>query len=140
MTQKPPRPSGQRKPPAKAPADPTKLFESINMVVTAIKEYNIVREQEETKREEIRARRDTAVSAINAQKELLLTYMEHAFGERAAVIERLFASMDQAIAQGDYTLIDRTLGGILTTVQASPFANLADFRRQLQDKNQVLEI
>jgi hypothetical protein len=135
-----PKPAGNKKPTGKAPADPTKLFESINLVVESIKEYNVIREQEETKREDIRARRDAAVAAINAQKELLMSYMEHAFAERSGVIQKLFATMDQAIATGDYTLLDRTLGGILTTVQSSPFANLADFRRQLQDKNQVLEI
>ena len=49
----------------------------VNNVTNAVKDYNICRQQEETKREEIRAYLKIGLAEINAKKELLLRQLDN---------------------------------------------------------------
>ena len=53
------------------------VFEIVNNVTNAVKEYNICRQQEETKRAEIRAYLKIGVAEINAKKEVLLKQLDN---------------------------------------------------------------
>lgn len=49
----------------------------VNGLTDAVKEYNICKQQEQTKRAEIKAQMKIAVEQINAQKELCLRVLDH---------------------------------------------------------------
>lgn len=53
------------------------VFGIVNNVTNAVKEYNICRQQEETKRAEIRAYLKIGVAEINAKKEVLLKQLDN---------------------------------------------------------------
>lgn len=91
-------------------------------------EYRKATEGEETRREEIRARRDVAVSAIQAQKELIETYFCMCFKERSKALEHLFGVLSHAVDTKNDAELDTALNGILGVVGDSPLKDFEAFR------------
>lgn len=56
--------------------------ECLQQIVSAYTEYMKVAEQERTKRREIEAWEKTTIAQINAQRDLLMAYLEQSFDER----------------------------------------------------------
>lgn len=83
-------------------------------------------EEQETKREEIRAMRDTAIAQINAMKECVQTYLEKTFDERSAIFAKQFEVVDYALLSGDNEMLASGLNSINALAASSPFKNLAD--------------
>ena len=83
-------------------------------------------EEQETKREEIRAMRDTAIAQINAMKECVQTYLEKTFDERSAIFAKQFEVVDSALLSGDNEMLANGLNSINALAASSPFKNLAD--------------
>jgi hypothetical protein len=138
LSRVPPKTSGGR--PSGPFPDSMLAANSFEIVINAIKEYSIVQEQEQTKREDIWARRDVALAAIVAERDVLLTYMEHVFVERHRNFAHFFEMMDKGIMGNDSELIQKAMEGVLATILTSPFADLADFRKKAKDPNYLLEI
>jgi len=115
--------------------NPTECFQQI---VSAYAEYKIIAEQEQTKRREIDAWEKEAITKINAQRNLLMEYLDRSFDERAENFRALFAVVDSAIASGNNEQLALTLNTITEIAQSSPFkeiANLASVRAALDDPN-----
>lgn len=85
-------------------------------------------EEQETKREEIRAMRDTAIAQINAMKECVQAYLEQTFDERSAIFAKQFEAVDSALTSGDNEMLAESLNSINALAASSPFKNLADIR------------
>ena len=83
-------------------------------------------EEQETKREEIRAMRDTAIAQINAMKECVQTYLEKTFDERSAIFAKQFEVVDAALLSGNSEMLASSLNSINALATSSPFKNLAD--------------
>ena len=83
-------------------------------------------EEQETKREEIRAMRDTAIAQINAMKECVQTYLEKTFDDRSAIFAKQFEVVDSALLSGDNEMLASGLNSINALAASSPFKNLAD--------------
>ena len=83
-------------------------------------------EEQGTKREEIRAMRDTAIAQINAMKECVQTYLEKTFDERSAIFAKQFEVVDSALLSGDNEMLASGLNSINALAASSPFKNLAD--------------
>lgn len=112
--------------------------ESIQQIVSAYAEYTIITEQEQTKRREIEAWEKEAISKINAQRELLMAYLDRSFDERAENFRALFAVVDSAIASGNNEQLALTLNSITEIAKSSPFKDLANIntvRAALNDPN-----
>ncbi|MEH1776227.1 MAG: hypothetical protein V7K64_18530 [Nostoc sp.] len=105
-------------------------------MVSAYTEYKIIAEQEQTKRREIEAWENETITKINAQRELLMAYLDRSFDERAENFRALFAVVDNAIASGNNDQLALTLNSITEIAKSSPFkdlANLASVRAALDD-------
>jgi len=86
-------------------------------------------EQEEiTRRKEIKAKRDIAVAAIQAQRELIEKYFEHRFAERASALSAFFKLLEQAVDTRNDAELDAALHGILGVVKDSPLKDFESFR------------
>ncbi|MEH2244353.1 hypothetical protein [Nostoc sp.] len=110
--------------------------ECLQQMVSAYSEYKIIAEQEQTKRREIEAWEKETITKINAQRELLMAYLDRSFDERAENFRTLFAVVDNAIASGNNDQIALTLNSITEIAKSSPFkdlANLASVRAALDD-------
>ncbi len=112
--------------------------ECLQQMVSAYTEYKIIAEQEQTKRREIDVWENETITKINAQRELLMAYLDRSFDERAENFRALFAVVDNAIAAGNNDQLALTLNSITEIAKSSPFkdiANLASVRTALDDPN-----
>ncbi|MHC5764711.1 MAG: hypothetical protein ACYTXI_03615 [Nostoc sp.] len=110
--------------------------EYLQQMVSAYTEYKIIAEQEQTKRREIDAWEKETITKINAQRDLLMAYLDRSFDERAENFRALFALVDNAIASGNNDQLALTLNSITEIAKSSPFkdlANLASVRAALDD-------
>ena len=110
--------------------------ECLQQMVSAYTEYKIIAEQEQTKRREIDVWENETITKINAQRELLMAYLDRSFDERAENFRALFAVVDNAIASGNNEQLALTLNSITEIAKSSPFkdlANLASVRAALDD-------
>lgn len=109
---------------------------SVDTLASDYTEYKIIAEQEQIKRREIEAWEKETITKINAQRELLMAYLDRSFDERAENFRALFAVVDSAIASGNNDQLALTLNSITEIAKSSPFkdlANLASVRAALDD-------
>jgi ribonucleotide reductase alpha subunit len=112
------------------------VTEAVQHIVSAGRDYIKCAQQEKTKRAEIDAWEKETITKINAQRELLMEYLDRSFDERAENFRALFAVVDSAIASGNNEQLALTLNTITEIAQSSPFkdlANLASVRAALDD-------
>jgi hypothetical protein len=121
----------------------TNPAECLQQMVSTYTDYLKVAEQEKTKRREIDAWEKETITKINAQRELLMAYLDRSFDERAENFRALFAVVDNAMpsagyayASGNNDQLALTLNSIIEIAKSSPFkdlANLASVRSALDD-------
>ncbi|MBW4476919.1 MAG: hypothetical protein KME54_08590 [Tolypothrix brevis GSE-NOS-MK-07-07A] len=119
--------------------------ECLQQMVSAYFEYKIIAEQEKTKRCEIDAWEKEAIAKINAQRDLLIAYLDRSFDERAENFRALFNVVDSAMsddkplrvyASNNNEQLALTLNSITEIAKSSPFkelANLTSVRAALDD-------
>ncbi|MCF2147511.1 hypothetical protein IQ276_013995 [Desmonostoc muscorum LEGE 12446] len=110
--------------------------ECLQQMVSAYTDYLKVAEEEQTKRRDIEAWEKETITKINAQRELLMAYLDRSFDERAKNFRALFTFVDNAIASGNNEQLALTLNSITEIAKSSPFkelANLASVRAALDD-------
>ncbi|MDJ0554943.1 MAG: hypothetical protein QNJ68_10955 [Microcoleaceae cyanobacterium MO_207.B10] len=110
--------------------------ESLERIVEAYSEYMKIAEEEQTKRRGIQAWEKTTITKIQAQRDLLMEYLERSFDERANNFSQMFDVVDRAIATGNNEQLALILDSITKLAQSSPFkdlANLSSVRAALDD-------
>jgi ribonucleotide reductase alpha subunit len=116
--------------------------ECLQQIVSAYTEYKIIAEQEQTKRREIEACEKVTIAKINAQRDLLMAYLNRSFDERAENFRHLFCVVDRAIAADNNDQLALALHSITELAKSSPFkelANLASVRAALDDPDHEWE-
>lgn len=93
---------------------------AFNNLVNVWKECSIISEQEQTKREDIRAYRDINVKAIEENSAILKLYLEKTFAERAYTIQEMFDCLDKGLESGNTEVIALTIGAIVDITKQSP--------------------
>jgi hypothetical protein len=123
--------------------DAADAFNALNLIVGVVRDSIQVHETESTKREKLRAYRETEIARIKASETALRDYFDRIFAERRENHNRLFASLDRALESGDVAAIQSVVGGIVEVARTSPLAdigNLGDLRRAMDDPNTVFEL
>ena len=116
--------------------------ECLQQIVSAYTEYKIIAEQEQTKRREIEAWEEVTIAKINAQRDLLMAYLNNSFDERAENFRCLFSVVERAIAVNNNNQLALALDSITELAKSSPFkelANLASVRAALDDPDHEWE-
>lgn len=119
--------------PASIPIDAPKV--AFDTLVNAWKECSIVSEQEQTKRENIRAYRDINVKAIEENSAILKLYLEKTFTERATTIQGMFERLDEGLKSGNTEVIALTIGAIIDITKQSPLAGARELLANYHDPN-----
>ncbi len=99
--------------------------------------------KQETKREEIRAKRDIAIEKINKTSELIRIYLDKTFDERKDIFNKQFEVVDEALRTGNTQMLSLGLNSINQLASQSPFKNLADINQvqaALMDENTEWDI
>lgn len=98
---------------------------------------------QDSKRAQINAERDAYIAQIDAQKELILEYLERSFDERKVSFEQFFNRLDKAMAKNDTQQMGLILDSINQLAATSPFKALQvrkNARRALEDPNFELDV
>lgn len=122
---------------------PTAVMDALNTLASAAQESIRYAEDQDVKREEIRAMRDTSIAQINAIKESLQTYLEKSFDERKDLFAKQFECVDAALASGNTEMLAVALSSINSLAASSPFKNLSDYasvQKSLLDPNTEWDI
>ena len=102
--------------------------DALTVIKEVISAYN-THNAEQTKREEIWAKRDVLILALNSEKELLLTYFEHRFAERKASLEQFYKLLHKSVESGNEIQLQTALTGIVGIIQENPLSDFAEFRK-----------
>ena len=94
--------------------------QSAQTLYSAYIDYKKVAATEETKREAIKYWRDTRLTELTNQKDILELFLKEAFKERALIIESFFEALDKAIETGNDSLLEKSIDGILSISRQSP--------------------
>lgn len=97
----------------------------LDRVLNALGQWQQIAETERTKRETIAASERKWLAAIEADRQVLLTYLDGSFDERAENFRQLFNALDRAMAT-DVAQVADLLGAITTLAMKSPFNDLKD--------------
>lgn len=111
-------------------------------VIDRVGEWVQLAQTETTKRADIAAWEQTTVEEIRAKRDVLITYLDRSFDERAENFRRLFDSLDAAIADRSEK-VSEVLGAITALAMKGPFADLKDVgaaARALKDPDHEWEI
>lgn len=111
-------------------------LQSLNAIVEAYTDYKKVAQEEQTKRRNIEAWEKITIAQIQANRDVLINYLESSFDERANNFRFLFEKVDQAIAEGDNNQLNLFLHSITELAKSSPlkdFADLTSVRAALDD-------
>jgi len=103
-------------------------------------EYAKIAEQERTERHRIKAQRDVAVEAINAQRDVILRFFDMYFAERHEALGQFFRELDEGMRTRDDKLLDGALHGIVAIVRENPLKDFAAFQQSMKKKDFQLEL
>jgi hypothetical protein len=121
-------------------------LQAINVVNTLINTAGDVikfTEVQETKRAEIESKRQQAIARIEAEKRLLMLYLEKTFDERKEIFKQQFRVLDDALRNRDNGELSIVLESINKLAASSPFKDLISIEKTsvaLQDKNTVWDL
>lgn len=118
-----------------------KVVSNINPLeaLTECLKYKNLEDIEITRREEIRAKRDVALAAIQSQRDLMESYFEHRFIERKESLTIFFNLLSDAVKEKNETFLNDALTGILGIVKDSPLKDFESFR-QARVEGKTIEI
>ncbi|WP_010254374.1 hypothetical protein [Myroides injenensis] len=126
-----------------AARNPTEAALVLKDLVNKASEVSKFTEVQKTKRKEIEAQRDKYISKINAQKEVMLAYLDKTFDERKGNFEKLFQIVDHALATNNIQVLAMGLDNINQLAASSPFKDLSSIestQKALEDKDHIWDI
>ncbi len=145
-----------KKPSVPTPQSTLKIQKGGNTISTSAEALNVVSqfcdlisnaiktcESEQTKREAIRAKRDIELEKIHQTADIIKTYLNRTFDERANIFNKQFEIVDEALRTGNIQMLELGLTHIHALAAQSPFKNLSDLnqvQKALLDENTVWDI
>lgn len=99
---------------------------ALNNMVSATKEYLVLKQEQETKRTEIQTYERLEIARIQAAERVLHDYFAQAFAERRHNFDELFQRFDRAAEAGDVNAMQVSLGTLVKLAEQSPLAALTD--------------
>ena len=95
---------------------------------------------EQTKQEQIRAQRDAILAQFSYRRDVLLAVADKVFTERRETLDRIFSSLEDAIAAGDAAMISQVLSAVVTIVKHSPLADMQALAKEIASESYTLDL
>lgn len=102
-------------------------------------DYLKARDQAETQRKYIRARRNVLIHALDNHRDILLAYFAARFAERRDVLSKFYIMLDGAMENRDTEQMHAALSGILGILKENPLEDLGKFREKWNDPDYTVE-
>jgi hypothetical protein len=126
---------------AKIPPSPfPSILDAVKGVVDAAAEYGKVKQQETTKREEIRCNRDIILKKIEAAREIILTTLDQDFALRSKALDAQLILIEKALDDNNLEALNMGLNSLVLNIQSSPLKNFDQFKLDFKNKDSVIEI
>lgn len=117
-------------------SSPAEVLSTIKAFTEAATDAVKFCEVQETKREEIRANRDARIKQLEAQRDIIMNYLDRSFDERRYLFEKHFKIVDHALMTGNTEELTLSLQTINDLAKSSPFKALADLGNVQNTLNQ----
>jgi hypothetical protein len=114
--------------------------QTLGHVLQALSEYARTLEHEKSNRAEIERKRKTALSAIRSERQMMIEYLNHRFGERKTLYEQYFRLVDTALELQNEEIVRLALESVLNIYQDNPASGLEGFRQQFEAISEVVRI
>ena len=114
-------------------SNPQQCLAALNEIYSVADETIRYCEEQETKRETIRAERDIAIARIKEMGDLVKVYLEKTFDERLALFNKQFEAIGIALQSGNVEMLAVTLNRMNELASSSPFKSLADIQSVQQN-------
>ncbi|KHO63569.1 hypothetical protein [Pseudomonas flexibilis] len=119
---------------------PVHVVSGVTDLVGQVTDYLKIAEQEQTRRTDIIAKRDVALAAMQHQREIMSEMIRFTFQERAAVLQKQFQALDQALAENRPELVNAALNSMVNVIQSSPFKSVQEMQQALGTKDFVIRL
>jgi hypothetical protein len=119
---------------------PDNVVTSATDIVNQVTDYLKVAQIETTKRTDIVAKRDCALAAIQAQRDVLMRAIDLTFQERASVLQGQLNALEHAVKNGNADIVSMSLQSMVHVIETSPFKSIAEVRQFLSSNDSVLRL
>lgn len=109
--------------------NPMEVATAIDSLIRQANETIQFCEEQKTIRTKIRAQSEVEISRINAMADMVRDYLTRSFDERSEIFDSYFSVLDQALKDGDNTLVAQTLQSINSLAASNPFKNLTNVNK-----------
>ena len=122
--------------------DPEQALNTLNDLYNKYVTLQEVKEANKTERKRIQDDKEKALAQIKATKDVLMTYLNRSFDERAMIFKKDFETIDTAIANNNMEALAITVQSVNTLAAQSPFKALVDLAQVKQSllSNDEIEI
>lgn len=122
--------------------DPEQALNTLNDLYNKYVTLQEVKEANKTERKRIQDDKEKALAQIKATKDVLMTYLNRSFDERAMIFKKDFEAIDTAIANNNMEALAITVQSVNTLAAQSPFKALVDLAQVKQSllSNDEIEI
>lgn len=114
--------------------------ETISGVLNAVTEYARTLEHEKTNRANVERKRKSALAVIKSERQVVLEYLKHRFGERGSLYEQYFKLIDTALQVNNEDILRIALESIQSIYQDNPCSGADDFKQQFDTMSEVVRI
>lgn len=105
------------------------VLESARLIVSDITNMVNLIQQETTKREVIRAKRDIITKKTNAFREIMLEVMDKTFDERKTMFDSYFERLDKAMDKNDVSMVAGILTNMIDLAKNGPLKDLVNIAK-----------
>jgi len=116
------------------------LGETISGVLNAVTEYAKTLEREKTNRANVERKRNTAITVIRSERQVMIEFLKQRFGERGSLYEQYFKLIDSALQIDNSEILRIALESIQNIYQDSPCAGIDEFKQQFDSMSEVIRI
>lgn len=113
-------------------------LDAIDNIVNHVTTWQTIKQQEETKRHEISAKRDVLIENIRAERDAFMEVIQQNYKERAVVYNELFERLDQSISSGNIEIAQLAMSGIVEQIKNNPLPTYVEFKKALEN-NQPMD-
>jgi len=120
--------------------DPEQALNTLNDLYNKYVTLQEVKEANKTERKRIQDDKEKALAQIKATKDVLMTYLNRSFDERAMIFKKDFEAIDTAIANNNMEALAITVQSVNTLAAQSPFKALVDLtqvKRNLLSNDEI---
>ncbi len=122
----------------KSAASRVNPLDAIDNIVNHVTTWQTIKQQEETKRREISAKRDVLIENIRAERDAFMEVIQQNYKERAVVYKELFERLDQSISSGNIEIAQLAMSGIVEQIKNNPLPTYVEFKKALEN-NQPMD-